>query len=108
MNIEKFNKFFIDSLNKPFNNPAYKNDPLYIKATSFIINLIPLIMFIYSFNILDDLYLLVLLSFIEGVAIGMFFLYCVIKQRKQQIMNAAIIIMLSFLIFLSGIFRNGF
>jgi hypothetical protein len=108
MNLERFNKFFIDSLNKPFTNPAYKKDPFYIRATSFIVNLLPLIVFIYSFNILNDLYLLVLLSFIEGVAIGIYFKYCIDKQRKQQLINAAIIIMLSFLILLSGIFKKGF
>jgi hypothetical protein len=108
MNIERFNKFFIDSLNKPFTNPAYKNDPFYIRATSFMINLLPLIVFIYSFNIFNDIYLLVLLSFIEGVAIGIFFMYCMVKQRKQQLINAAIVIMFSFLILLSGILRNGF
>jgi hypothetical protein len=108
MNIERFNKFFIDSLNKPFTNLAYKNDPFFIKATSFIINLLPLIVFIYSFSIVNDLYLLVLLSFIEGVATGIYFMYCLDKKRKQQITNASIIIILSFFILLSGIMRNGF
>lgn len=107
MNLERFNKYFIDSLNTPFNNLSTKDDPTFIRGISFLFTLFPFILFLYTMKILEDYSVLLIISFVEGVIVGMLLLYWIIKKRKQQIIIAAIIIMFLFFILLYGIFKNG-